>query len=223
MKGNILVLIVAAALNCNAETKPAGACSFDGFDAAFTANPRIAEVATKVSALAWDECESPKGCTSLRIEAGSPVLIYDVQDRWTCGYTADSHSAGPVWFRSADLRLVSYAHASPLIAWVGSWTGGQDLVRIDLSKAAASLHLEAKATWHGAAGIEHYGNIEGDALPDGNHLHFSPDGPAQCTVDLVLFGEFILARDNGLCGAVNARFWGFWRRAASRGQDSHAN
>jgi hypothetical protein len=218
----IFALLVPAALTCNAQTKPAGACSFDGFDAAFTANPRIAEVTAKASILAWDECASPKGCMSLSIEAGSPVLIYNVQDEWTCGYTEDSHGGGPVWFRSAELRPVAYARDSPLTAWVGWWTGGDDRVRIDPSKGGASLHLQGNATWHGVGRVEHYGNIEGDALPDGNHLHFSPNGPAQCTVDLELFGKFIVAKDNGLCGALNARFWGFWRRTASRQQDGEA-
>ena len=151
------------------------------------------------------------------------MLIYNVQDRWTCGYTADSHGAGPAWFRSAELRPVSYANDPPLTAWLGSWSGGKNRVRIDLSKAAPSLHFQGNATWDGVAGVEHYGDIEGDALPDGNHLHFSPKGPAQCTVDLVLFGKFILARDNGLCGAINVHFWGFWRRTASRERDSEAN
>jgi hypothetical protein len=223
MNRTIFALFAAAALSCNAQTKPAGACSFDSFDAAFTPHPRIATVTTKASVLTWLACDSPKGCVSLPIEAGSPVLIYNVQDRWTCGYTADSHGGGAVWFRSADLRLVSYARDSPLTAWLGGWTGGQDRVRIDLSKAGGSLHLQGKATWHGEEGIEHYGNIEGDTLPEGNHLHLSPNSPAGCTVDLVLFRKFILARDNGLCGDMNARFWGFWRQTASGQQDSEAN
>jgi len=219
----ISALLVAATLTCNAQTKPTGACPFDGFDAAFAPNPKIAEVTAQASILAWDNCDSPKGCMSLRIEAGSPVLIYKSQNGWTCGYTADTHGGGPAWFHSNDLRPVSYASDSPLTAWVGWWRGGDNRVRIDLSSAGESLHLRGTAAWHGTGGSEHYGNIEGDAFPDGNRVHFSPNGPSQCTVDLVLFSKFILAKDNGLCGALNARFWGFWRRTASRQQDSKAN
>jgi hypothetical protein len=47
MKRSIFILFAAAALTCNAQTKPSGACTFEGFDAASTPNPRIAEVATK--------------------------------------------------------------------------------------------------------------------------------------------------------------------------------
>jgi hypothetical protein len=217
---NIFAFLVAAALTCSAQTKPAGACSFDGFDAAFTPNPTIAEVATKAPAPALSDCDSPKGCRSFHVAAGSPVLVYKVEDGWTCGYAADSRSAGPVWLRSADVRPVSYERDAPLSAWVGWWSGGEDRIHIDLSRSGASLHLQGKATWHGAGGIEHYGSIAGDAMPDGNRLHFSPNGPDQCTVDLVLFRKFIVAKDNGLCGALNVRFWGLWRRSASRQRGS---
>src|ERR1700677_1394637 len=67
LKRTLFALFAPAALSCNAQTKPAGACSFDSFDAAFTPHPRIATVTTKASVLTWLTCDSPKGCVSLPI------------------------------------------------------------------------------------------------------------------------------------------------------------
>jgi hypothetical protein len=71
--------------------------------------------------------------------------------------------------------------------------------------------------------VEHFGDTKGhqrtpkdtkgNAIPSGNHLHFVEDGPNSCTIDLTLLGKFILASDNQLCGGMNARFQGFWKRA----------
>jgi hypothetical protein len=213
MKRGLLTLLAATALCCSAQSKPTGACPFQGFDRGSKANPEIAEVATKGPAHTWMECESPKGCVSLPVEPGSPVQVYDVRHEWTCGYYADSHGAAPVWFRSSDLRPVHYDVSPPLKAWAGTWAGGENRVRI--SAVNRGLHIRGNATWHGVQGVEHYGDVDGDATPDGNHLHFAPNGPNGCTVDLVLLGKFILASDNNLCGGLNARFQGFWRRAAS--------
>lgn len=150
----------------------------------------------------------------MRVEPGSPVLVYTVEGPWTCGYSADRHGAGPAWFRSADLRPVAYDLHPPLAAWIGTWIGGEDRVVITLSSnGTAALHLRGNATWHGNAGVEHFGDTQGDATPSGNYLHFVEEGPNSCTIDLTLLGSFILASDNQMCGGMNARFQGFWRRS----------
>jgi hypothetical protein len=213
MKSGVLILCVSTVLSCSAQSKPAGACPFQDFDTDSKHNPEIAEVATNGQARTWMACDSPKGCVSLPVETGSPVQIYYARGEWTCGYFADSHGAGPVWFHSTDLQLIHYALTPPLPAWAGTWAGGEDHVRIIAVKN--ELHLRGNAIWHGTKGVEHLGEINGNATPDGNHLHFAPDGPNGCMVDLVLLGKFILASDNNLCGGLNARFQGFWKRAVS--------
>jgi hypothetical protein len=216
MKSGPLVLFLLSPLAVTAQTRPTGACSFRDFDTNPQHNPQIAEVATKTPATTWMACDSPKGCISLRVDPGSPVLIYTTDGPWTCGYSADRHGAGPAWFRSSDLRLVKYELNPPISAWTGTWTGGEDRVVIAPAKNGHALHLKGRATWHGANGVEHFGGTEGDATPVGNHLHFVEGGPDSCTMDLTLVGKFILASDNQLCGAINARFQGFWKRSSSR-------
>jgi hypothetical protein len=216
MKRGLLVMFLASTLAANAQTHPTGACPFSDFDNNPQHKPQIAEVATKTPATTWMACDSPKGCISLRVDPGSPVLIYTTEGPWTCGYSADPHGAGPAWFRSFDLRLVKYESNPPISAWTGKWIGGEDQVVIAPAKDGKALHLKGNAIWHGANGVEHFGHTEGDATPTGNHLHFVEGGADSCNIDLTLAGKFILARDNDLCGALNARFQGFWKRASSR-------
>jgi hypothetical protein len=43
-------------------------------------------------------------------------------------------------------------------------------------------------------------------------VHYTEDDI--CTVNLALLGNYLLANDNNMCGGVNVRFWGVWKRAA---------
>jgi hypothetical protein len=216
MKSSSLVLFLLSSLTVTARTHPTGACLFRDFDNNLQHNPQIAEVVTKMAATTWMACDSPKGCISLRVDPGSPVLIYTTDGPWTCGYSVDRHSAGTAWFRSSELRLVKYELNPPISAWNGTWTGGENRVVIAPAKNGNALHLKGNATWHGVDGVEHFGQAEGDVTPTGNHLHFVDGGPDSCTIDLTLVGKFILATDNELCGALNVRFQGFWKRTSSR-------
>jgi hypothetical protein len=78
---------------------------------------------------------------------------------------------------------------------------------------AGTLHLAGDAQWHGNADDAHFGETEGGASPVGNHLHFVQSGPNSCAIDMTLLHGYILASDNGLCGALNARFQGIWKRS----------
>ena len=216
MERSLLILILLSAQAGTAQSLPTGACLFDGFNNDPQRNAQLAEVATKTAAVTWMACDSPKGCISLRVDPGSPVLIYTTNGPWTCGYSADRHGAGPAWFRSSDLRLVNYSLNPPIDAWDGTWTGGEDRVVITPVKHGNALHFKGNATWHGINGVEHFGHIEGEASPTGNHLHFEEAGPNTCTIDLTLAGKFILASDNELCGGMNVSFQGFWKRTSSR-------
>lgn len=216
MKCSPFVLFLVSSLAVAAQTRPTSACPFRDFDNNPQHNPQIAEVVTKTAATTWMACDSPKGCISLRVDPGSPVLIYTTDGPWTCGYYADRHGAGPAWFRSSELRLVKYELNPPISAWKGTWTGGEDRIVIVPAKDGNTLHLKGNATWHGARGVEHFGHAEGDATPTGNHLHFVEGGPDSCTIDLTLVGKFIVADDNELCGALNARFRGFWKHTSLR-------
>jgi hypothetical protein len=207
------VLILAWAPVCGAQGKPTGDCSFpyDGFATTPGQKVQIAEVAAR-AAVKLEECGFKKGCIVSPAAWGRPVLIYPEQGAWTCGYFSGRDGAGPAWIRSGALHLVPYDARPNLNAWIGTWTGGEDRVLICAGSVPGTLHLVGDAVWNGARGNAHFGDTKGDASPVGNRLHFVQNGPDNCTIDMTLLERYILASDNGLCGALNARFQGIWKR-----------
>jgi hypothetical protein len=206
----IIILLLSLSGSAFAQAKPMGNCPFVGFRDGSDKQPNLAEVATSMPALTWMACDSPKGCVSLKVEPGSPVLVYKIEGQWTCGYGADRYGAGPAWFQSKDLRAVKFAIDPPIAAWNGIWKGGEDRVVISASKNSEELRLVGKAIWQGANGNEHLGDASGNAVPNGNRLHIVDGG---CVIDLTLAGKYILADDNQGCGGMNVSFSGFWTRA----------
>jgi len=207
-------LVFTGVAICGAQSRPTMDCRFP--DAGFAAVPdspiRIAEVVPP-SAATLVACGSPQGCAILRARRGTPVEIYEVQRDWTCGYFSSSDGAGPAWIRSSALRVLSYSPHPAANLWEGTWVGGEDRVRIR-SAQPGTLRLSGGAQWHGRKDNIHFGDFNGEAAPQGNHLHFVENGPDSCTIDLTLLGRYILASDNQRCGGMNVRFQGIWKRIA---------
>jgi hypothetical protein len=206
----ILILLLSVSVSASALTKPTEACTFDGFAAGSQEEPNLAEVSTKTPARMWTACDSSTGCFPLKLDPGSPVLIYRTNGEWTCGYGVDRHGAAPAWFRTRDLRPLNFTAAPPIEAWYGVWKCGEDRVAISASKNAGELRLVGNAIWQGANRNEHFGHAQGNAVPSGNRLHIVDGG---CVIDLTLAGKYILADDNQGCGGMNVSFSGFWKRA----------
>jgi len=205
----ILLLGVSVSASGSAQTKPTEACPFLGFESSPQKQPNLAEVNKKTPVPMWIACDSSKGCISLKLDPGSPVLIYRNNGEWTCGYAVDRHGAAPAWFRTTDLQPLKFTPAPPLEAWYGVWKNGADRLVLSPSKNAGELRIVGNATWHGLNGNEHFGNAKGNAVPSGNRLHLV-DG--ECVIDLTLAGKYILANDNQGCGGMNVSFSGFWKR-----------
>ena len=193
-----------------AQDRPKTACSFDGF----SANPVLAEIATAKNTVGYFGCSSSRNCLSAKLAPGDPVVVFQAEGDWTCGYLSQAKGAGPGWVRSNDIRPVSFDAAPPLDAWVGAWANGDDRIRIQTSKAPGKLELKGEAVWHGRTkDAIHTGDFAGEVAPVGNHLHFVESGADSCTVDLTLIGKYLVANDNNRCGGENVRFWGIWKRA----------
>ena len=148
----------------------------------------------------------------MRLRPADPVVINRAEDAWTCGYLVARDGAAPGWIRSGDFRPIPSDPNPPLNAFVGTWLQDQNRIRIRASKTAGSLELTGSATWHGRAGSVNTGEFSSVAAPQGNQLHIEDDA---CKIDLALSGRFLLADDNNMCGGLNVRFWGIWKRAAS--------
>lgn len=186
-------------------------CAYDGFNA----DPKLAEV-TKAAATGYFGCSTAKECLPAKLRHGDAVLVYRVDGDWTCGYLTERGGAGPGWVRSQNIRAVAADPNPPLAAWTGTWKGGEDRVTIRLSKTPGALELEGAAAWHGVGSVVHTGDIEGEATPRGNHLHYADSDSAEaCSIDLTLSGKFIIASDNNHCGGMNVRFEGIWKRSGN--------
>jgi hypothetical protein len=116
---------------------------------------------------------------------------------------------GSIWrYSAACLRS-----QSPLSAWIGQWRQDESHISIVASKTPGKLALDGEAYWFGSNHNEHSGNISGEASPVGNQLHYSDGEGDFCKVEFALWGKYLLANDNNMCGGMNVRFWGVWKRA----------
>jgi len=193
-----------------AQDRPKTLCGFDGF----SANPILAEIATAKSTVGYIGCSSSQNCLSTKLAPGDPVVVFQAEPDWTCGYLSQNKGAGPGWVRSKDIRRVNFDAAPPLDAWLGIWANGDDRIRIQASKAPGQVELQGEGVWHGRTkDAVHTGDFSGEAAPAGNHLHFVESGADSCTIDLTLIGKYLVANDNNLCGGEDVRFWGIWKRA----------
>ena len=162
---------------------PQSPCIFDGFDT----NAKLAEI----------------------INTGDPVVVSRVEGDWTCGYLTSRKGAAQGWVRSHDIRLLSFDPNPPLAAWIGTWAQDENRIRIQNSKTAGKVTLDGEAYWHGLRGNVNSGEFSAEATPAGNHLHLEDE---LCQIDLAMWGKYLLASDNNMCGGMNVRFWGVWKR-----------
>lgn len=163
---------------------PKTPCIFDGFDT----NSKLAET----------------------VKTGNPLVVSRAEGDWTCGYLTSRKGAAQVWLRSADIRLLTFDPNPPLTAWTGTWVQGENRIRIQNAKIPGKLSLGGEAYWHGFGDNVHDGAFAAEASPAGSHLHLEDD---LCQIDLALWGKYVLASDNNMCGGMNVRFWGVWKRA----------
>jgi len=195
---------MALPLSVAAQEHPRTNCEFNGF----SATPNLA--VTVAASVAYYGCTVKPGCLSMKIGKGQPIVLFQRSADWICGYAENKDGAAPAWVAAAQVRELQPDPNPPLTAWLGNWNNGQDRIQIKPSNQPSKLVLIGHATWHGAGDVEHSGDVGGDVTPNGNHIHYS-EGADACTIDLTLFGNYIVANDNNGCGGMNVRFWGIWR------------
>lgn len=201
-------LLVAATYCASAQDIPKTACEFDGFDV----HSKLAEV--KAAGTAYYGCGTGK-CLPMHLDPGDPVVITRADGNWSCGYLVQRHGAAQGWVRSGDIRQVEFDPNPRLAAWVGTWIQDGNRIRVQLGKSPGKLALEGKAYWPGRQHPTHTGEFSAEAAPSGNQSQIDDSG---CKIDLALIGDYLLANDNNMCGGMNVRFWGVWRRARTSTQ-----
>lgn len=179
---------------------PKSSCDFDGFDP----SAKLAEVQTATTA--YYGCGTGK-CLPMALKPGDPVVITRAEGAWTCGYLVARKGSAQGWVQTANLREIAADPNPPLNAWIGEWT--QDKNHIAIRESHDKLAIDGEAYWFGAQHVGRIGEISGEVTPEGDRSHYV-DGI--CQVDFSLIGKYLLLNDNNMCGGVNVRFWGIWKR-----------
>jgi hypothetical protein len=184
---------------------PTSLCEFDGFDV----RSQLAEA--KIATTSFYGCTAGKNCLPSTLKPGDPLVVNRTEGDWTCGYLVARKGSAQGWVRSGDIRLIAFDPNPPLDAWLGEWRQGKNHISMLPSKTAGKLALEGEAYWIGTNHNEHSGEISGEASPVGNQLRYSEGEGEGCKVDFALWGKYLLANDNNMCGGLNVRFWGVWK------------
>lgn len=110
-------------------------------------------------------------------------------------------------------QLPSDAH-QPSSRWIGTWTQGENRITVIACwpYAPAVLTFDAKAYWHSPSKNVETAQIYVRAHPFGNRGQLADE---VCKIDLTLMGNYLLASDNNLCGGINVRFRGLWKRSTA--------
>lgn len=200
----IALLFLLAAL-AQAQQPPGSACDFNGFDV----SSQLAEV--KAATTAYYACATGK-CLPMRLRPDDPVVLNRTEGDWTCGYLVTRDGSAQGWVRSNDLRPVAIDPKPASTAWLGTWVQDENRIAVMACSpgSPATLTFDAKASWHGPGNNIHTGQVSVRARPVGNRVQLDDQ---LCKIDLVLAGRYLIANDNNLCGGLNVRFWGVWKRS----------
>jgi len=204
----LLALVISSAgiSLAGGQNVPKSSCDFDGFDV----NSKLAEAAKPTTA--YYGCAMGK-CLPMNLRPGDPVVINRADGDWICGYLVARKGSAQGWVRSSDFRPVNFGPSPPATSWVGTWAQEENRIHIKSSKTPGKLDLKGEAYWHGGGDNVHEGEFSAEATPAGNKMHAEDDA---CKIDLALTGNYLLANDNNMCGGMNVRFWGVWKRSANR-------
>jgi hypothetical protein len=96
-----------------------------------------------------------------------------------------------------------------LASWRGHWDGGYPTKQFPWSKSAVDIgvsglqiHVTGEAV-NGGANQDHIGDLDGQAVPEGNRVVIHDGSVSACVVTLTLLGHYLAADDDGGCGPRN--------------------
>ena len=159
------------------------------------------------------------GCIRDSLQPGVVVSVDRERSGWSC--VAAGGTSG--WVETLRLEELPAEPRPRPTDWVGWWTRsttadfGDGVLVLTTGATPGSLRVSGRAFWHGRGDTVHSGQVDGEAVPVGNHLHFVEVGPSGetsgCVVDLTLTHQGALQSwDNMQCGGMNVGFRGDWRK-----------
>ncbi len=222
---SVFVITIATSLVvCAQSPAPSETCAFHG---ARSAAP-VRQITGPEPAPYYFACgvRTKGACATGSLPPGLIVSEDREKDGWAC-VTGGNSSSG--WVQVTRLMSLPAEPKVLITSWLGWWHHGRaqsgtdnDLLLITKGSAPGSLQVSGKAFWYGAvvngAPVEHSGQLNAEAIPIGNHVHFvQSDGHDNgCVVDLTLHEiegtPTLSSYDNENCGGMNVRFAGDWKR-----------
>ena len=163
------------------------------------------------------------------VTSGDVVLVEKLTGGYACvSYVSQRAVETGGWLPAPALELTAAPDTPKPGDWTGQWKRVEAAIKLRVS--GDSIVAQGDATY-GASdpgrvqrGAVNIGEFSGSSRPRGNMLAFGggydgakPPGDkdaTDCQVRLRLFGRYILAEDNRMCGGHNVSFSGVYVRAA---------
>jgi len=146
---------------------------------------------------------------------GDRVITGRTNGQYVCAYFPNKGGGTAGWVDKLRLRPLAVRSNPAQSFWLGRWSQeGNPTLRI--TRRHGAIHIVGDAYWPGPVrekdwppGWPHSGGIDGTLSVFGDRAHYDVDG---CKVDFVLVGDMLIASDNEMCGGMNVRFDGVYRR-----------
>lgn len=177
--------------------------------------------------LRWDglpnvKCPEASACKHGYVLPGQEVLVGHALGAFVCAFYVESNSAG--WMQRSRLEPVPERNDTTQLAnWTGVWIiNKNEDSRIEITRDGVRLKVKGRGYWPGRLFkptkefpfSRQVGGFDFSAAPTNGRVELSAgDDAYACKVTLRRVADYLIASDNGECGAMNVRFSDvYWRR-----------
>lgn len=156
----------------------------------------------------------PKCMRGSYLVPGDEVLVGKRHAAWACVWYQGRHGESVSWVPARRVALHPAPPLQPVRGWVGRWSDGTNVIRIVELNAGKRLQILSNLRWDGGTSpdgepLAHFGGTKAVLDVRGSKATASEDA---CRVNLTRIGKYLVADDNGKCGALNVRHTGVYFR-----------
>lgn len=163
-----------------------------------------------------DGCPA-KGATCMRasyLVPGDEILVGKHTADWACVWYQGRKNPFVAWVPKKNVAVLPASPVRQGADWAGIWVYGPDRIRISSTKRKGELRMRSNLRWEGGIlpngeALAHFGGMTGTLDIDGSRASAAE---GECRVGLTRIGRYLVADDNGACGALNVRHTGMYVR-----------
>lgn len=163
-----------------------------------------------------DGCPSAgaKCMRSAYVVRGDEILVGKTTADWACVWYQGRKHESVSWIPRKYVAFRPAPRIDPIKGWVGVWVDGADKITISLLKKSGELQLQSNLRWEGGISalgeaIAHFGGMKGNLDVQGSQASAVE---SDCQARFTRIGKYLVADDNGACGALNVRHTGVYFR-----------